>query len=142
LLSELHSGLEQVEFKEAELMLTSTGEPCSFVEAGWEEAWRAAMHDEINSFERNKTWELVKLPAGHQSIALKWVFKLKRDEARKVTKHKARLVARGFVQQAGVDYDEVYMPVARMESTRVLLALAAQEGWIVHHMDIKSAFLN
>jgi hypothetical protein len=86
LLSELHPGLEQVEFEEAELMFTSKGEPCSFAKAEREEAWRAAMRDEINSVERNKTWELVKLPAGHQ-----------RDEAGKIIKHKARLVARGFV---------------------------------------------
>jgi hypothetical protein len=70
------------------------------------------------------------------------VFKLKRDKAGKIIKHKARLVAHVFVQQAGVDFDEVYAPVARMESVRVLLALAAHEGWNVHHMDVKSAFLN
>jgi hypothetical protein len=81
LLSEPHPGLEQVELEEAELMLTSTGEPCSFAEAEREEAWRAAMRDEINSVQHNKTWELVKLLAGHQAIGLKWVFKLKRDEA-------------------------------------------------------------
>jgi hypothetical protein len=142
LLSEPHPGLEQVELEEAELMLTSTGEPCSFTEVEREEAWRVAMRDEIDSVERNKTWKLVKLPAGHQAIGLKWVFKLKHDEAGKVIKHKARLVACGFVQQAGVDFDEAYTPVARMESVRVLLALAAQEGWTVHHMDVKSAFLN
>src|SRR6185295_8529679 len=75
-------------------------------------------------------------------ISLKWVFKLKKDEKGAVIKHKARLVARGFVQQEGINYDDAFMPVARMESVRVLLALAAQEGWSVHHMDVKSAFLN
>jgi hypothetical protein len=128
LLSEPHPDFAQVEFEEAELMLTSTWEPCSFADMEREEAWRAAMRDEIYSVERNKTWELIKLPAGHQAIGLKWVFKLKRDEAGKVIKHKARLVAQGFVQQASVDFDEVYAPVARMGSVRVLLALAAQEG--------------
>jgi hypothetical protein len=78
LLSEPHPGLEQVELEEAELMLTSMREPCSFAEAEREEAWMAAMHDEINSVERNKTWELVKLPDGQQAIGLKWVFRLKR----------------------------------------------------------------
>jgi hypothetical protein len=67
---------------------------------------------------------------------------LKKNEAGKVIKHKARLVARGFVQQVGIDFDEVFAPVARMESIRLLLALAAHEGWPVHHMDVKSAFLN
>ena len=70
------------------------------------------------------------------------MFKLKRDEAGTVVKHKARLVARGFVQQEGVDFDDAFAPVARMESVRLLLALAAQEGWRVHHMDVKSTFLN
>jgi hypothetical protein len=70
------------------------------------------------------------------------VFKLKKDELGSVIKHKARLVARSFVQQEGINYDDVFAPVARMELVRVLLALAAQEGWRVHHMDVKSAFLN
>jgi len=69
------------------------------------------------------------------------VFNLKRDEAGAIIKHKARLVARGFVQQEGVYFDDAFAPVARMESVR-LLALAAQEGWRVHHMDVMSAFLN
>jgi hypothetical protein len=96
LLNEPHPGLEQVEFKEVELLRTSMGEPCSFAEVEREEAWRAAMRDEINSVERNKTWELVNLPARHQAIGLKWAFKLKCDKMGEVIKHKARLVARGF----------------------------------------------
>ena len=81
------------------------------------------------------------LPDGHRPITLKWVFKFKKDELGVVIKHKARLVARGFVQQEGIDYDDAFAPVARMESVRVL-ALAAQEGWQVHRMHVKSAFLN
>ncbi|KAF0912717.1 hypothetical protein E2562_018965 [Oryza meyeriana var. granulata] len=90
----------------------------------------------------NKTWVLVDLPPGHRPIGLKWVFKLKRDEQGAVVKHKARIVAKGYIQQQGIDYDEVFAPVARMESVRMLLAVAAQRGWLVHHMDVKSAFLN
>ena len=90
----------------------------------------------------NATWEPVPLPAGHRDIGLKWVFKVKRDELGNIIRHKARLVAKGYVQRAGVDFDEVFAPVARMESIRTLLALAAHEGWKVHHMDVKSAFLN
>jgi hypothetical protein len=70
------------------------------------------------------------------------VFKLKRDEVSAIIKHNARLVARGFLQQEGIDFDDAFAPVARMEFVRLLLALAAQEGWRVHHMDIKSVFLN
>ena len=82
------------------------------------------------------------LPNGHCPITLKWVFKLKKDELGAVIKHKAWLVARGFIQQEGIDYDDAFATVAHMESVRVLLVLVAQEGWQVHHMDMKSAFLN
>lgn len=82
------------------------------------------------------------LPEGQRPIGLKWVYKLKKDASGEVVKHKARLVAKGYVQKAGMDFDEVFAPVARLDSVRLLLTLAAQEGWIVHHMDVKSAFLN
>jgi hypothetical protein len=99
------------------------------------------MQQEMDAVERNQTWELADLPAGHRAITLKWVYKLKKDEAEVVIKHKACLVARGIVQQEGVDFDNAFAPVARMESVR-LLTLAAQEGWHVHHMDVNSTFLN
>jgi hypothetical protein len=100
------------------------------------------MQQEMDAVERNQMWELVDLPTDHRAITLKWVYKLKKDEAETVIKHKARLVAHEFVQQEGVDFDDAFVPIARMESVRLLLALAAQEGWRVHHMDVKSAFLN
>jgi hypothetical protein len=90
------------------------------------------MKQELQAVEKNKTWE----------VTLKWVFNLKKDEKGEVTKHKAQLVARGFVQQEGIDYDDAFALVACMESVRVFLALVAQEGWRVHHMDMKSVFLN
>jgi hypothetical protein len=125
-----------------ELFFAAGEEPTSFQEAKQEAAWRNAMADEINSIEENNAWKLTDLPAGHRPIGLKWVFKLKRDARGVIVKHKARLVAKGYVQQAGVDFDEVYAPVARLDSVRLLLALATQENWMVHHMDVKSAFLN
>ena len=85
--------------------------------------------------------QLVNLPPGCHPIGLKWVYKVKQDELGAIVKHKARLVARGFVQREGIDF-EVFAPVARMESVRSLLALAAAKDWRVHHLDIKSAFLN
>jgi hypothetical protein len=100
------------------------------------------MQEEMNSIEENGTWTLTDLPAGFKPIGLKWVYKVKRDEHGAIVKHKARLVAKGYVQRRGIDFDEVYAPVARLESVRLLLAVAAQEGWEVHHMDVKSAFLN
>jgi len=71
------------------------------------------------------------LPKDHKAIGLKWVFKVKRDPAGNIVKHKARLVAKGYVQRQGVDYEEVFPPMARMETVRVLLALAAQGDWEV-----------
>jgi hypothetical protein len=104
------------------------GEPRSFAEAEKDAAWRAAMKAEMDAVEKNCTWELADLPHGHRAITLKWVFKLKRDEVGAIIKHKARLVARGFLQREGIDFDDAFAPVARIESVRLLLALAAQEG--------------
>ena len=100
------------------------------------------MLDEMTSIEANNTWELVDPPPRQCPIGLKWVFKTKKDATGIIIKHKARLVAKGYVQRQGIDYDEVFAPVARLESVRLLFALAAGEGWPIHHMDVKSAFLN
>jgi hypothetical protein len=128
LLSEPHPGLEQVEFKEVELMLTSTGSHAPLLRwSGRKLGGRqCTMKSTQLSTTRLGSWSISQL--GTKAIGLKWVFKLKRDEAGEVIKHKARLVARGFVQQAGADFDEVYVPVARMESVQVLLALIPQEA--------------
>ncbi|WVZ97747.1 hypothetical protein U9M48_043261 [Paspalum notatum var. saurae] len=95
------------------------GKPCSFAKAERHAAWRTAMQSEMDA-------ELADLPRGHRAITFKWVFKLKRDEVGAIVKHKARLVARGFVQHEGIDFVDAFTPVARMESMRLLLALAAR----------------
>jgi hypothetical protein len=130
------------EEEEDELHLLAGEEPATFSEAEQHESWRRAMLEEMSSIEGNKTWHLATLPPGHRAIGLKWVYKVKKDADGNVLRHKARLVAKGYVQRHGVDYDEVFAPVARLESVRLLLALAAGSGWGVHHMDVKSAFLN
>jgi hypothetical protein len=94
------------------------GEPRSFVKAEKDAAWRAAMKAKMDAVEKNRTWEIGDLPRGHRAITHKWVFKLKRDE----------VGARGFLQREGIDFDDAFAPVARMESVRFLPALAAQEG--------------
>lgn len=124
------------------LCLVAVDEPDSVNEALDEACWKSAMDAELTAIRGNKTWEFTALPAGHRAIGLKWVFKVKRDPSGKILKHKARLVAKGYAERQGVDYDEVFAPVARMETVRLLLALAAHKGWQVHHMDVKSAFLN
>lgn len=100
------------------------------------------MQTEMEAVERNGTWELTELPKGRKAIDLKWIYKIKRDAAGNVTKHKARIVAKGYVQKKGVDFDEVFAPVTRIETIRLLLALAAKGNWEVHHLDVKTAFLN
>jgi len=73
---------------------------------------------------------------------LKWVYKTKLNENGEVDKYKARLVAKGYAQQYGVDYNEVFAPVARLDTIRLMLALAAQKGWTIYKLDVKSAFLH
>ena len=79
------------------------------------------------------------MPPGHRAIGFKWVFKLKRNEKGEVVTH---IVAKSYVQKQGVDFEEVFAPVARLEFVRLLLAIATHNSWEVHHMDVKSAFLN
>jgi hypothetical protein len=124
------------------LHLLADEEPANFSEAERHQWWRRAMMEEMQSIEENQTWELVNAPGGERPIGPKWVYKVKKDEQGNMLKHKARLIAKGYVQQHGVDYDEVFAPVARLESVRLIITLAAHEGWAVHHMDVKSAFLN
>jgi hypothetical protein len=125
-----------------ELLAISADEPASLDEALKQNCWRKAIAEELAAIEENKTWSLTTLPADRHAIGLKWVFKVKRDEQGAVVRHKARLVVKGYAQKQGIDFEEVYALVARMEAIRVLLALAAHQGWQVHHMDVKSAFLN
>ena len=125
-----------------ELHEVSSDEPASFAEAERHPSWRKAMEEEMASIEENCTWSLVDLPHGRRAIGLKWVFKVKRDENGAVAKYKARLVVKGYAQRQGIDYDEVFAPVARLDTVCLLIALATHEGWEIHHMDVKSAFLN
>jgi hypothetical protein len=124
------------------LLLTTAEEPSSVGEALQEASWSRAMVEELAAVEENETWSLVDLPSGHKPIGLKWVYKAKKNEKGHVVKFKARIVAKGYVQKEGVDFDEVFAPVARLDSVRLLLAVAAQQSWEVHHLDVKSAFLN
>lgn len=82
------------------------------------------------------------MPPGHKVIGLKWVYKLKKDANGEIQKYKARIVAKGYVQRQGIDFEEIFAPVTRLETVRMLLALAAKNGWEVHHLDVKTAFLN
>ncbi|GJY95139.1 retrovirus-related pol polyprotein from transposon TNT 1-94 [Tanacetum coccineum] len=105
-------------------------------------SWIVAMQEELNQFIANDVWELVPQPRNMTIIGTKWVFKNKLDENGIVSRNKARLVAQGYNQQEGIDYDETYAPVARLESIRILLAYACALDFKLFQMDVKSAFLN
>ncbi|GJY59018.1 putative ribonuclease H-like domain-containing protein [Tanacetum coccineum] len=99
------------------------------------------MQEELLQFELQKVWTLVDLPNGKRAIGTKWGFKNKKDERGIVVRNKASLVAQGYTQEEGIDYDEVFAPVARLEAIRLFLAYASFMGFIVYQMDVKSAFL-
>ncbi|GKC29890.1 putative ribonuclease H-like domain-containing protein, partial [Tanacetum coccineum] len=99
------------------------------------------MQDELLQFRLEKVWILVDLPKGKHTIGTEWVYRNKKDERGIVVRNNARLVAQGYTQEEGIDYDEVFAPVARIEAIRLFLAYASFMGFIVYQMDVKSAFL-
>nr|GFA59612.1 copia protein [Tanacetum cinerariifolium] len=99
------------------------------------------MQEELLQFKIQNVWTLVDCPKGVRPIGTKWVLKNKKDEREIVIRNKARLVAQGYTQEEGIDYDEVFAPVARIEAIRLFLAYASFMGFIVYQMDVKSAFL-
>ena len=122
--------------------LFSDCDPLTFEEAVKEEKWRKAMAEEIAAIEKNNKWELIDLPEGQKTIGVKLVYKTKFKEDGEVDKFKARLVAKGYKQEFGVDYKEVFAPIVRLDTIRLVIALAAQNSWIIFQLDVKSAFLN
>lgn len=117
-------------------------EPTSYVEASKNKEWLKAMQEEIVALEQNQTWELVSKLRDVKPISCKWVYKIKHRTDGSIERHKARLVARGFSQQYGLDYDETFSPVAKLITVRVLLALAANKSWNLWQLDVKNAFLH
>jgi hypothetical protein len=100
------------------------------------------MQDELNQFKQQGVWKLVPRPSHKKIVGVRWVFRNKLDEDGTVTRNKARLVAKGYSQAEGIDYDETFAPVARLEAIRIFLAFAAFSNFKVYQMDVKSAFLN
>ena len=117
-------------------------EPKKIEEALTDPDWVVAMQEELNQFEHRKVWKLVPRPKHKKVIDTRWVFRNKLDEEGIVTRNKARLVAKGYSQAEGIDYDETFAPVARLEAIRMFLAFAAHSNFKVYQMDVKSAFLN
>jgi len=131
--------------REERALAAMDDEPATMREAksrGDAALWCNAAKKELESIAANDTWDLVELPSGRRAIDSKWVFKIKRDAAGNVERYKARLVARGFMQEQGVDFSETFAPVAKFASIRVLLAIAAAEDLELHQLDVDTAFLN
>jgi hypothetical protein len=130
-------------FRPDECHITENEEPQTVEEAlKQSDKWKQALEAEYNSLMNNETWELVPPPEGSNIVGSKWVLKVKRDANGNVDRHKARLVAQGYSQTQGIDYEEVFSPVARYSSIRTLLALANAHNLEIHQMDVKTAFLN
>nr|GFB04991.1 putative ribonuclease H-like domain-containing protein [Tanacetum cinerariifolium] len=119
----------------------SKEEPKRIHQALKDPSWIDAMQEELLQFKMQKVWILVDLPYGKRAIGTKWVYRNKKDERGIVVRNKARLVAQGHTQEEGIDYEEVFAPVARIEAIRLFLAYASFMGFPVYQMDVKSAFL-
>jgi hypothetical protein len=100
------------------------------------------MHEELENFERNQVWELSDPPPGCKPIRTKWVWKNKEGEKGEVVRNKSRLVAQGYSQKEGIDYEKTFAPVAHLEAIRILLAFSVAKGFKLYQMDVNNAFLN
>lgn len=117
-------------------------EPINYNKALKDKKWKASMVEELQAVKRNNTWELVELPTHTKAIKVKWVFKMKHNPDGSISRHKSRLVARGFLQRSGLDYSKVYAQVTRLETVRLVVALACKQCWSTFHLDVKLTFLN
>jgi hypothetical protein len=128
--------------EQTHLALLSTIEPNCFEEAIKDEFWNKAMDEELDQIEKNDTWELVPRPKNKNVINTKWVFRNKLNEDGHVTRNKSRLVCKGYAQIEGIDFEETFALVARMEEICLFLAYACSKNVKVYQMDVQSTFLN
>nr|GFB92334.1 retrovirus-related Pol polyprotein from transposon TNT 1-94 [Tanacetum cinerariifolium] len=105
-------------------------------------AWIKAMQEELHQFDRLQVWELVDKPFGKTVIRLKWLWKNKKDEDQTVIRNKARLVAKVYAHEEGIDFEESFAPVVRLEAVRIFVAFAAHKYFPIYQMDVQTAFLN
>ncbi|GJY01741.1 retrovirus-related pol polyprotein from transposon TNT 1-94, partial [Tanacetum coccineum] len=117
-------------------------EPKNYKDALTQACWIESMQEELNEFEHLEVWELVPLPDKVMVITLKWIYKVKLDELGEILKNKARLVARGYRQEKGIDFEESFPPMARLDAIRIFLAYVAHMNMIVYQMDVRTTFLN
>jgi hypothetical protein len=117
-------------------------EPTYFEEAIQRKEWADAMTEEYQSIMKNEVWEVVPRPNNKDGVSYRWLFKIKHAANGSIEKYKARIVAHGFSQKEGIDYEETFSPMARYTSIRTIIALVAKMKWKLHQMDVKIAFLN
>uniref|UniRef100_A0A2N9IA04 Integrase catalytic domain-containing protein n=1 Tax=Fagus sylvatica TaxID=28930 RepID=A0A2N9IA04_FAGSY len=129
-------------FKAFSLSLSSLVVPKSYREALSHPGWRKAMEEEMHALELNHTWDLIPKPAGTSIVGCRWVFTVKQNPDGTVDRLKARLVAKGFTQTYGLDYTKTFSPVAKLNSIRIIISLAANLDWPLHQLDVKNAFLH
>ncbi|GKC34583.1 retrovirus-related pol polyprotein from transposon TNT 1-94 [Tanacetum coccineum] len=122
-------------------LTVSQTEPKNIKEAMADSAWIESMQEELHQFDRLDVWELVDIPLCKNVINLKWLWKNKRDEENTVIRNKSRLVAKGYAQKEGIDFEESFAPVARLEAVRLFIAYAAHKSFTVYQMDVKTTFL-
>ncbi|KAM1767569.1 hypothetical protein ACFX12_045643 [Malus domestica] len=122
--------------------LSSVSIPNSVHEALADPRWKAAMNEELKSLKKNSTWEIIELPTGKKPVGCKWVYTVKYKADGMVDRFKARLVAKRYTQKYGIDYTDTFAPVAKINTVRVLLSLAANFNWPLHQFDVKNAFLH
>jgi histone deacetylase 1/2 len=119
-----------------------TGEPKSVEEAFGDPNWKVAMQEEYDALQRNNTWHLVPSREGKNIIDCKWVYKVKRKSDGTIDRYKARLVAKGFKRRYGIDYEDTFSPVVRIETVRLVLSIAVSRGWTLRQLDVQNAFLH
>ncbi|RVW73201.1 Retrovirus-related Pol polyprotein from transposon RE1 [Vitis vinifera] len=116
--------------------------PNSVQEALADPRWKAAMNEEMKSLQKNETWELVECPPGKKPVGCRWIYTVKYKADGSIKRFKARLVAKGYTQTYGIDYTETFAPVAKINTIRVLLSLAANLDWPLQQFDVKNAYLH
>jgi hypothetical protein len=126
----------------ANLNTVINSEPFTFVKASKHQVWKYAMNEEYDSILKNDVWTVVPGPHGKLVVTSKWLYKIKHAADGSIGKYNARFVARGFSQKGEIDYDDIFAPVARYTSIRIIISFGTVFGWKLHQMDGKIAFLN
>ena len=122
--------------------LSTVSIPSNVQDALADPKWRKAMNEEMEALQKNATWELVPLPKEMKPIGCRWVFTVKLKLDGSIDRYKARLVAKGYAQRYGIDYQDTFAPVAKINTICILISIAANRDWSLQQFNVKNAFLN